>query len=82
MTRAQITAADLAHTFLSQLSPRQQVQFLTARLLDIRDPAESANLRLSAWRINGHAAELDALKPTLSPKEINHETHDRCPAAL
>jgi hypothetical protein len=81
MTRAQITAADLAHTFLTRLSPRQQVAFLTARLLEIGDPAEAAHLRLSAHRINGHAAGLDALKPTLSPKEVTHETPDRCPAA-
>jgi hypothetical protein len=81
MTRAQITAADLALTFLSQLSPRQRVAFLTARLLDINDPAESAHLRLTAHRVNGHAADLDRLKP-LSPKETSHDAHPCRLAAL
>jgi hypothetical protein len=82
MTRTQITAADLAHTFLSQLSPRQRVEFLTARLLETSDPAEAAHLRLTAHRICGHAADLDRLKPTLSPKEIPDETPDRRLAVL
>jgi hypothetical protein len=70
MTRTQITAADLAHTFLSQLTARQRVAFLTARLLDIMDPAEAAHLRLTAHRITGHAADLDRLKAPLLAREV------------
>jgi hypothetical protein len=69
MTRTQITAADLAHTFLSQLTARQRVEFLTARLLEVTDPAEAAHLRLTAHRINGHAADLDLLSAALPAQE-------------